>query len=74
VLITKTELMSNQTNEQQIIQLIQEGKTNKEIAAVIFKSLSATKMTVQKIMKKHSCKNRAQLAAKGSNILTKDTS
>lgn len=65
--------MRNQVNEQQIIELIREGKANKEIAPLISKSLSATKMTVQKIMRKYNCRNRAQLAAMRNEELTKDT-
>lgn len=65
--------MRNQTDEQYIIELIREGKANKEIAPLILKSLSATKMTVQKIMRKYNCRNRAQLAAISNERLTKDT-
>ena len=65
--------MKNQADEKYIIELIREGKANKEIAPLIFKSLSATKMTVQKIMRKYNCRNRAQLAAMSNGELTKDT-
>jgi DNA-binding CsgD family transcriptional regulator len=56
--------MSNQTDEKYIIELIREGKTNGEIATIIFKSLPTVKQLVSKLMKKHKCKNRVQLAFK----------
>jgi DNA-binding NarL/FixJ family response regulator len=56
--------MSNQTDEKYIIELIRQGKTNSEIAEIIFKSLPTVKQKVSKILKKHNCKNRVQLALK----------
>jgi DNA-binding NarL/FixJ family response regulator len=56
--------MINQTDEEYIIELIRQGKANKEIAALIYKSLPTVKQIVSKLMKKHNCKNRVQLAVK----------
>jgi DNA-binding NarL/FixJ family response regulator len=58
----KPNCMNNQTNEQYIIELIRQGKTNSEISAIIFKSIPTVKQIVSKLMKKHNCKNRVQLA------------
>lgn len=60
--------MNNQTNEQYIIELIREGKTNSEISAIIFKSVPTVKQIVSKLMKKYNCKNRVQLAMKDKNV------
>lgn len=60
--------MNNQANEQYIIQLIRQGKTNSEIAGLIFKSLPTVKQIVSKLMKKHNCKNRVQLAMKDNDV------
>ncbi len=54
----------NQTDEQYIIELIRQGKANKEIASLIHKSLGTVKQIVSKLMKKHDCRNRVQLALK----------
>jgi DNA-binding NarL/FixJ family response regulator len=54
--------MKDQSNEQQIIELIRQGKANKEIAAEMFKSLPTIKASVSRLMKKYNCKNRVQLA------------
>jgi DNA-binding NarL/FixJ family response regulator len=56
--------MINQTDEQFIIELIRKGNTNKEISNLIYKSLPTVKQIVSKLMKKHDCKNRVQLAMK----------
>lgn len=60
--------MINQTDENYIIQLIREGKANKEIAAIIYKSVPTVKQIVSKLMKKHDCKNRVQLAMKDIDV------
>lgn len=54
----------NQTDEKYIIELIRQGKTNSEIAGIIYKSLSTVKQIVSKLMKKYNCRNRVQLALK----------
>lgn len=56
--------MINQNDEQYIIELIRQGKANKEIAPLIYKSVGTVKQIVSKLMKKHNCKNRVQLAMK----------
>ena len=56
--------MKNQTDEKYIIELIREGKANKEIAAITYKSLGTIKQIVSRLMKKYDCKNRVQLALK----------
>lgn len=61
---TKPKLMRNQTDEKYIIELIRDGKANKEIAAIIYKSIPTVKQIVSKLMKKYNCKNRVQLAMK----------
>lgn len=60
--------MNNQTNEQYIIELIREGKANKEIADIIHKSELSVKQTIHKLLKKYKCKNRVQLAIKGIEV------
>jgi DNA-binding NarL/FixJ family response regulator len=62
--IIKTDFMNNQTDEKYIIELIKQGKTNSEIADKIYKSLPTVKQIVSKLLKKHNCKNRVQLAFK----------
>jgi DNA-binding NarL/FixJ family response regulator len=57
-------IMSNQTDEKYIIELIRQGKTNSEISTIIYKSLPTVKQKVSKLMKKYNCKNRVQLALK----------
>lgn len=56
--------MKDQTEELYVIELIRQGKANKEIAAIIYKSLPTVKQIVSKLMKKYNCKNRVQLAMK----------
>lgn len=60
--------MRNHQDEEHVIELIKQGKTNSEIAATIFKSLPTVKQIVSKLMKKHNCKNRVQLAMKGKDV------
>jgi DNA-binding NarL/FixJ family response regulator len=57
-------IMSNQTDEKYIIELIRQGKTNSEISAIIYKSLPTVKYYVSRLLKKHKCKNRVELAIK----------
>jgi DNA-binding NarL/FixJ family response regulator len=54
--------MNNQTDEKYIIELIREGKANKEIAAEIHKSVGATENIIHRLLRKYKCKNRVQLA------------
>ena len=54
--------MSNRESE--IIDLIIEGKTNKEIGDVLFIEISTVKTHVSKIFKKQGVKNRTQLISK----------
>lgn len=62
--------MNNQTDEKYIIELIREGKANKEIAAIIYKSVPTVKVYISKLMKKYNCKNRVQLALKDYTKVT----
>ena len=54
--------MNNQTDEKYIIELIREGKANKEIAEQMRISEEAVKNRIHRLLKKHHCKNRVQLA------------
>jgi DNA-binding NarL/FixJ family response regulator len=54
--------MKNQTDEKYIIELIREGKANKEIAEQMRISEEAVKNRIHRLLKKHNCKNRVQLA------------
>lgn len=54
--------MRIQTNEQYIIELIREGKANKEIAEVINISEQAVKNRIHRLLRKYKCRNRVQLA------------
>jgi DNA-binding NarL/FixJ family response regulator len=53
--------MNNQ-DEQYIIELIRQGKANKEIADVLRISEDAVKNRIHRLLKKYDCKNRVQLA------------
>jgi DNA-binding NarL/FixJ family response regulator len=59
--------MENST-EIYIIDLIREGKANKEIADVIHKSLGATENIIHRLLRKYNCRNRVQLALKDSIV------
>lgn len=56
--------MRNQVNEQQIIELIREGKANKEIGEALHISEGAVKNRVHQLLRKYKCKNRVELAVK----------
>lgn len=56
--------MKSQVDEQYIIELIRQGKANKEIAGIIHTSEQSVKQYVHRLLKKHKCKNRVQLALK----------
>ncbi len=56
--------MRNQNDETYIIELIRQGKANKEIADLIHKSTGATENIIHRLLRKHNCKNRTQLALK----------
>lgn len=56
--------MKNQADEKYIIELIREGKANKEIAEAIHISEQAVKSRIHCLLRKYSCKNRTQLALK----------
>lgn len=60
--------MNNQTNEQYIIELIRQGKANKEIADELHITVNAVKDRVHKLLRKYNCKNRVQLALKDSDV------
>lgn len=60
--------MRNQTDEKYIIELIREGKANKEIADVIHKSITATENIIHRLLRKHNCRNRVQLALKDTEV------
>lgn len=59
---------SSQSTEGYIIELIREGKANKEIANLIHKSTGATENIIHRLLRKHNCKNRVQLALKGDMV------
>ncbi|HEX6431804.1 MAG TPA: LuxR C-terminal-related transcriptional regulator [Niastella sp.] len=54
--------MKNQADEKYIIELIREGKANKEIADALHKSIGATENIIHRLLRKYNCKNRVQLA------------
>lgn len=56
--------MRNQTDEKYIIELIREGKANKEIAEALHISEGAVKNRVHQLFRKHKCRNRVDLAIK----------
>lgn len=62
--------MRNQIDEKYIIELIREGKANKEIADMINKSIPTVKVYISRLMKKYNCKNRVQLALKDYTKVT----
>lgn len=59
--------MKNQ-DEQYIIQLIREGKANKEIADVFGITENAMKNRVHRMLRKYQCKNRVELAFKTVDV------
>lgn len=63
--------MKNPIDEQLIIELIREGKANKEIVVKIHKSLSTVRGRISMLMKKYNCKNRVQLALMSSGKVNK---
>lgn len=52
--------------ESYIIELIRQGKANKEIADEIHVSEDAIKNRIHRLLRKFDCKNRVQLALLGS--------
>lgn len=56
--------MNNQTNEQYIIELIRQGKANKEIAILTGKQKRTIDDIIHRLLRKHKCKNRVELAIK----------
>jgi DNA-binding NarL/FixJ family response regulator len=58
--------------ELQIITLIQQGKANKEIAAEIGKTTATVKDIIHKLLRKHNCKNRTELAMKFTDLACRD--
>lgn len=54
--------MRNQADENYIIELIRQGKANKEIADAIHISEEAVKNRIHRLFRKYNCKNRVQLA------------
>lgn len=59
--------MRNQ-DEQYIIELIREGKANKEIAEALHISHEAVKNRIHRMLRKYKCKNRVQLALLDTNV------
>jgi DNA-binding NarL/FixJ family response regulator len=51
------------------IELIRQGKINREIADVMHISEQAVKNRVHRLLRKYSCKNRTQLANADTNVL-----
>lgn len=56
--------MKNQTDEKYIIELIREGKANKEIALIVHKPKRTVDDIIHRMLKKHQCRNRVELAIK----------
>lgn len=56
--------MRNQNDEQYIIELIREGKANKEIAEVTHKKKRTVDDIIRRLLRKHKCRNRVELAIK----------
>lgn len=54
--------MKNQTDQNYIIELIRQGKTNREIAGLIQTTEQGVKDRVHRLLKKINCKNRVQLS------------
>lgn len=54
--------------EEQVVALIQEGKANKEIALELGKSEQRVKDIIHKLLRKHKCKNRTELAMKFAGV------
>lgn len=59
---------NNLSDEQYIIELIRQGKANKEIAQVIHTSEEAVKNRIHRLLRKYDCKNRVQLALVGTVV------
>jgi DNA-binding NarL/FixJ family response regulator len=51
-----------------VIQLIAEGKANKEIAAVFSTTKGTIECIVHKLLREYNCKNRTELAIKALNV------
>lgn len=56
--------MKTKTDEKYIIELIREGKANKEIGVLLHISEGAVKNRVHQLFRKYNCKNRVDLAIK----------
>jgi DNA-binding NarL/FixJ family response regulator len=54
--------------ENQIIELIREGKSNKEIAAATNSTEGAIKDRIHRLLRKYNCKNRIQLAFHATTV------
>lgn len=54
----------NEVESTQIIQLIAEGKTNKEIADCTGLTAKAISKRIERMLRRNKCKNRAELAVK----------
>lgn len=60
--------MKSQVDEQYIIELIRQGKANKEIAGIIHTTEQAVKDRIHRLLRKHNCKNRTQLAMRETQV------
>ena len=60
--------MKSQVDEQYIIELIRQGKANREIAGLIQVTEQGVKDRIHRLLRKHKCKNRTQLALKDTNV------
>jgi DNA-binding NarL/FixJ family response regulator len=56
--------MKNQVDEKYIIELIREGKANKEIAQLMYKPKRTIDDIIRRLLRKHNCRNRVELAIK----------
>jgi DNA-binding NarL/FixJ family response regulator len=69
----KINFMINQTDELYIIELIRQGKANKEIGDIIHISEEAVKNRIHRLLRKYNCKNRVQLALLPTNVSQETT-
>lgn len=60
--------MKNQVDEKYIIELIREGKANKEIAQITHKRKRTVDDIIRRLLRKHECKNRVELAIKTLDV------
>ena len=55
-------------DEQYIIELIRQGKANKEIADAMHKSVGSVENIIHRLLRKYHCRNRVQLALREEQV------